>query len=198
MKRKAIFLDKDGTLIPDIPFNVDPKRITFNKGTAEGLKLLAAGGFHLVIITNQSGVARGYFSVEDLDPVYKKIKELCLEENIHLDGFYFCPHHPQGTVKEYAEICDCRKPLPGMIIKAARELNIDISESWMIGDILNDVEAGNRAGCRTILIDNGNETEWTLTEVRTPLFRATDLHDAARYILKQSNCEEHEKRLVTV
>ena len=83
---------------------------------------------------------------------------------------YYCPHYPDGKIQKYKIECDCRKPKPGLILQAAREHDIDLSNSWMIGDILNDVEAGNRAGCKTILLDNGNETEWIWNEIRTPAF----------------------------
>ncbi len=193
MKFKAVFLDKDGTLIPDIPYNVDTKRITLSDGAVEGLQLLQSYGYLLVIITNQSGLAFGNFTLEQLVQVKKKIHRLCAKKGIYLDGFYYCPHHPDATVSSYRTDCHCRKPEPGLISKAAEDMNIDVSSSWMIGDILNDVEAGNRAGCKTVLIDNGNETEWITGEQRVPAFKARDLADAAKYILAATNITGDEK-----
>jgi D,D-heptose 1,7-bisphosphate phosphatase len=187
MKAKAVFLDKDGTLIPDIPYNIDPSRISLSEGAIEGLQLLQAKGYKLIVVSNQSGIARGYFTEQDLEKVYDKLRELCGAKNIELSGFYYCPHHPQGIEPAYSITCDCRKPEPGLIIKAARELNINIEGSWMVGDILNDVEAGNRSGCRTILIDNGNETEWKKGTYRQPELRAKNWKEAAMYIVKNSN-----------
>lgn len=182
MKSKAIFIDKDGTLVKDIPYNVDPTRIFFEEGVKEALSILSAEGFKLIMISNQSGVARGYFQEYDLEPVKEKIQEELLEVQVQFDAFYFCPHHPCGIVDKYTLECECRKPLPGMILQAAKDFNIDLFQSWMIGDILHDVEAGNRADCRTILINNGNETEWKSGPFRVPSFIAQNFLDAAHII----------------
>jgi D-glycero-D-manno-heptose 1,7-bisphosphate phosphatase len=96
-----------------------------------------------------------------------------------IDDFYFCPHHPEGVVRIYAKECVCRKPSEGLLIEAAQKWNIDLSQSWMVGDILNDIEAGSRAGCKTILVNNGNETEWIFTPQRTPTLIVRDLAEAA-------------------
>ena len=181
---KAVFIDKDGTLIPDIPYNTDPSLIELEENAIEGLRELKIQGFLLVIVSNQAGVAKGYFEEDALGAVELKIKALLAEKGIRLDGFYYCPHHPEGNVKTYTVDCNCRKPKPGMIERAARELNIDLSKSWMMGVILNDVEAGNRAGCKTVLIENGNETEWIKGEFRTPDFTVKSINEAAEQILK--------------
>lgn len=184
--RKAVFLDKDGTIIPDVPYNVNPNLILLEKGVPEGLKLLKEAGYMLVVISNQAGVARGFFEINDLEKVKQKIDLLLFNEGIEIDKYYFCPHHPEGLVEEYAIDCECRKPKPGMILKAAEELQISTEMSWMIGDILNDVEAGNRANCKTILINNGNETEWIQGAFRVPAFIADNFLNAAYYILNNS------------
>jgi D-glycero-D-manno-heptose 1,7-bisphosphate phosphatase len=180
--QKAVFIDKDGTLIPNIPYNIDPDRITIDDATIEGLRLLKEEGFLLIVISNQAGVAKGYFEEEALEQVWNKISSILQKRELNIDAFYYCPHEPNGTIEQYAVECDCRKPLPGMILRAATALKIDLSQSWMIGDILNDVEAGKRAGCSTILIDNGNETEWRFREVRTPDFIAKNFLEASSRI----------------
>ncbi|MEO3407343.1 HAD family hydrolase [Mucilaginibacter sp. CAU 1740] len=179
---KAIFLDKDGTLIPDIPYNVDPDKITLTGHCIEGLRILAATGYKLFLVSNQSGIARGYFSEAQLLWAIKRLYELFEAEDIRLDAFYYCPHHPQGTADGYNINCDCRKPMPGMLQSAAMEHQLDLGRCWMIGDILNDVEAGNRAGCNSILIDNGNETEWLEGPYRQPEFSCSNINEAATYI----------------
>jgi D-glycero-D-manno-heptose 1,7-bisphosphate phosphatase len=186
---RAVFIDKDGTLVEDVPYNVDPARIRITEGAIEGLKLLKAEGFLLILISNQSGVARGYFSLDELGGVRHKINEMLEAEGVSFDAMYFCPHHPQGVISEFAIHCNCRKPEPGMILKAAHDFDIVLSASWMIGDILHDVEAGNRAGCRTLLINNGNETEWEINADRTPTALVSDLQEAASYII---NAESYE------
>lgn len=181
--RPAIFLDKDGTLVQDIPYNVDPQKIRLGYGVADGVRRLYEAGFALVVVTNQSGVARGYFSEAAIAPVRQRLQDLL---EVPLAGFYYCPHHPDGMVAEYAFRCRCRKPEAGLLMQAAMELRLDLEHSWMIGDILNDVEAGNRAGCRTILLDNGNETEWVLTEGRIPDYTVFSFDAAADIILQQT------------
>jgi D,D-heptose 1,7-bisphosphate phosphatase len=179
MAIKAVFLDKDGTLVDDLPYNVEPRRITLASGAGPALRLLSRLDYRFYVISNQDGIAQGRFGEDAMDRVRDRISDLLFRENLSLDGFYFCPHHPDGTVTRYAVACECRKPLPGMLLKAAQEHDIDLAASWMVGDILHDVEAGNRAGCRTLLIDNGNETEWRLGPGRLPTRMAPDLYAAA-------------------
>jgi histidinol-phosphate phosphatase family protein len=179
---KAVFLDKDGTLVKDVPHNADPALLRFMPHAVEGLRVMHRMGFKLVVASNQSGVARGLFTERDLERVEDRLGDMLLEAGVPLSGFYFCPHMPGGSVPEYAVSCVCRKPKPGLLQRAARELSLDLSESWIIGDILDDVEAGRRAGCRTVLLDNGHETEWVLTPSRRPHFLAADLSEAADLI----------------
>jgi D,D-heptose 1,7-bisphosphate phosphatase len=182
---KAIFLDKDGTLVDDIPYNVEPRRITLCGGAGPGLRLLARLDYRLFVVSNQCGIARGLFGEEAMGAVSDRLADLLFREHLSLDGFYYCPHDPHGTVGRYAVECQCRKPRPGMLLKAAIDHGIDLRSSWRIGDILHDVEAGNRAGCRTVLIDNGNETEWRLSQGRIPTRMAPDLYSAAVLIARQ-------------
>lgn len=184
VKRPVVFFDKDGTLIKDLPYNVDPDLMVLEEGADRGLRQLTQAGFGLIVVTNQSGVAHGYFKETALEGVRQQLNRLMLESaGASLNGFYYCPHHPQGVVPGYNIECDCRKPHPGMLLRAAEELKIDLNSSWMVGDILNDIEAGNRAGCRTVLIDNGHETQWQMGPYRIPDFIAPDLGEAAEIIL---------------
>ena len=180
---RAVFLDKDGTLIDNIAFNVDPIQITLAEGAAEGLYLLARKGYRIVVVSNQPGVALGIFPEHALRAVEARLRELLHFIGVPLSGFYYCPHFPDGTVAQYDVPCTCRKPSSGMLFRAARDHALDLQRSWMIGDILDDIEAGRGAGCRTLLIDNGNETEWDLTSERQPHKVATDLFEAAALIV---------------
>lgn len=179
---KAIFLDKDGTLVDDLHYNADPRRIDLVSGAGPALRLLARLDYRFIVVSNQDGVAHGLFTEAEMDAVGNRLADLMFREQLSLDGFYYCPHHPEGKVERYALKCTCRKPLPGMLLQAAREHGIDLRSSWMIGDILHDVEAGNRAGCRTMLLDNGHETEWRLGARRVPTGMAQDLYAAALMI----------------
>lgn len=186
LSRKAVFLDKDGTLIEDVPYNVDPRKIRLAPGAVEGLTALHENGYRIIVVSNQSGVARGLFREEALRDVERSLRRLLAAFGVPLAGFYYCPHHPQGSIAPYAVTCRCRKPAPGLLRRAARELNIDLGQSWMIGDILDDIEAGRRAGCRTVLIDNGNETEWSKGPRRRPHHIAPDLAAAAQQLLSSA------------
>ncbi|HEU4616580.1 MAG TPA: HAD family hydrolase [Gammaproteobacteria bacterium] len=184
---RAVFLDKDGTLLDDVPYNVDPSRIALAPGAAEGVRLLAAAGLPLVVVTNQGGVARGLFPESALARVERRIAELLSEVGAALAGFYYCPHDPRGSVAPFNRACGCRKPAPGLLHDAARDLGIALDRAWLVGDILDDVEAGRRAGCRTILLDRGNETEWRVAPERVPDHVAADLLGAAQIILAAEN-----------
>lgn len=172
---RAVFLDKDGTLVDDVPYNVDPERISLAPGAATALPRLQRSGFRLVVVSNQSGVAREIFSESALEAVRIKLAELIKAAGARLDGFYCCVHGP-------GDGCGCRKPEPGLLHQAARELSLNLDACWLVGDILDDIEAGRRAGCRTVLIDNGNETEWRSSPGRQPHFIACDLDEASQYI----------------
>jgi D-glycero-D-manno-heptose 1,7-bisphosphate phosphatase len=182
---RAVFLDKDGTLVENVPYNVDPVQIRLVPGAARALRKLSAAGYRIVVVSNQSGVARGLFDVSSLSDVERKLRELLSREGVSLDGFYFCPHLPDGSVAEYAIVCDCRKPAPGMLLRAADDLGVDLRRSWMIGDILDDVEAGRAAGCRTILVRAGSETAVGSPTPQTDRV-ARDLASAAEAILMAS------------
>ena len=182
--RRAVFIDRDGTLIKDVPYNANPALISLENYAAEMLQEFKRKNFLLIIISNQSGVARGYFSEADVNKMHDVIQQKLSAFNVQLDAFYYCPHLVEGTIKEYAIDCSCRKPKPGLIFKAAKDFDINLNNSWMIGDILNDVEAGNAAGCKTILITNGNETEWILNAQRMPDYEAKDLKHATQIVLK--------------
>jgi D-glycero-D-manno-heptose 1,7-bisphosphate phosphatase len=183
MSRPAVFIDKDGTLIADVAYNVDPHRIALSEGAGPALRSLQALGFELIVVTNQPGVGEGRFPASALAPVRGHIESLLAEHGVRLRDFCFCPHAADAR-----PACRCRKPAPGLLTQAAREHGLDLAESWMVGDILNDVEAGRRAGCRTVLVDCGNETEWLLSQSRMPHFVASDLRGAATVIAAAREC----------
>lgn len=180
---RAAFLDKDGTLLVDVAYNVDPAKMRFAPGAADGLRSLAGAGFRLVVVSNQSGVARGLFEEEALVPVRDRLAAMFEHEGVELAGFYYCPHHPDGIVPEYRMRCACRKPASGLIARASTELGIDPRESWMIGDTLDDIEAGTRVGCRTVHVDNGGETVWKPGALRRPDATVPDFFSAAAVIV---------------
>lgn len=197
LSTQAVFLDKDGTLVENVPYNVDPKQIKLVDGAIEGLKLLHKAGFKLIVVSNQSGVARGIFKESDLAMVEEHLRSLLRKAGAPLAGFYYCPHHPDGRLRDYSINCMCRKPRPGMLFKAGREHQINLAKSWLVGDILDDIEAGRRAECSTILIDNGNETEWSLDSNRRPHYTVSSFYEAACLIEAGRNFDLTEKAALT-
>jgi D-glycero-D-manno-heptose 1,7-bisphosphate phosphatase len=174
---RAIFLDRDGTLVEPRHYPSSPEELVLYPNLAPQLRHLRKAGFRLAVITNQSGVARGYFTEDDLSHMHDYLRTELGRHGVEIDGFFYCPHHPDGAVPELAIECSCRKPEPGLLIDAAANLRVDLKRSWFIGDILNDVEAGNRAGCRTILVDLGTESP-PESPIRTPHYVARNSEHA--------------------
>ena len=169
----GVFLDRDGTLVHPRHYPSRPQDLELFDGIAPGLQRLQAAGFPLIVITNQSGLAHGYFSTTALEDMHHHLATELAHLGVHIDGFYYCPHHTEGVIPELARECSCRKPAPGMLQQAAHDHGIDLQRSWFLGDILDDVEAGNRAGCRTVLVDLGTESP-PLTALRWPTYVACD------------------------
>lgn len=145
------FLDKDGTLIENLPCNADPARIRLADSAGDALRRLRQAGFRMFVVSNQSGIACGLVDEAAMAGVLERITQRLRHEDVVLDGFYYFPYWPHGRVAPFARTCDCRKPAPGMLLRAAREHGLTLAGSSMVGDILNDIEAGRRAGCRTVL-----------------------------------------------
>ncbi len=149
--KRAIFLEKDGTLLEKVAAHGD-RRIRLRPGAVDALLLASGLGFEVFVVSNQPGVARGEFPYGALEAVAAHLDDLFLTHGFKLSGCYWCPHDPAGTVMEYAFDCSCRKPMPGLIEAAAREHDIDLARSWVVGDDADDIEAGVRAGCNTAWI----------------------------------------------
>ncbi len=181
MKRRAIFLDRDGTLVHPVHYPSCPEQLQLYERIGSELYGLQTMGFRLVVVTNQSGIARGYFTEADLQKMHQHLTHELAASDVYLSGIYYCPHHVDGIIPELAIQCDCRKPEPGMLLRAAAELDLDLHRSWLVGDILDDIEAGNRVGCRTVLVDLGTE-ELPTHMWRYPTFVARDSCHALRMI----------------
>ncbi|UCC97269.1 MAG: HAD-IIIA family hydrolase [Phycisphaerales bacterium] len=187
MSDKAIFLDRDDTLIEDPGYINTPEQVKLLDGVPEALIALKTLGFKLVVVTNQSAVARGIVTEKVLDDIHERLKELLARKNAFLDAIYYCPYHPDGVVPQYRKESDSRKPNPGMLQKAAEEMDLDLSQSWCLGNSSRDVEAGRRAGCMTILIDKPSHqpSGEALSRIGVaPDHRAVNIKEAVNIIKK--------------
>lgn len=153
--KPAVFLDRDGTINQEVGYIRDLDNLALIPGAAEAIRQLNQMGIPVVVVTNQSGVARGYYPESWMEQLHGRLKTLLAAEGAQLDGVYYCPHLPDGEVPEYSFDCDCRKPEPGMLEQAAKDLNLDLSNSFMIGDKATDIDVGLRVGCKTILLRSG-------------------------------------------
>lgn len=186
--RRGVFLDRDGTLIKDKDYLKDPAEVVLERGAAEAVARLNEHGFAVILVSNQSGVARGYYTVADVAAVHHRLEELLAEGRARLDAMYYCPHYPEGAVGEYRKTCSCRKPATGLLRRASEEWNIELTGSYMIGDKLTDMEAAGREGLIGILVQTGNgKDEWKTClqgeDTVKPDRIASDLEEAVAFVL---------------
>ncbi len=184
MSEKAIFLDRDDTLIEDPGYISSPEQVKLLDGVAEALIELKSLGYKLIVVTNQSAVARGIVTEKVLGEIHNRLKQLLAEKNAFLDRIYYCPYHPEGVVAKYRKKSDNRKPNPGMLLTAAKEMDIDLIQSWCIGNSVHDVEAGLRAGCKTILIDLPSHQKQLEPGQPGPNYRAVNIKEVVNIIKK--------------
>jgi D-glycero-D-manno-heptose 1,7-bisphosphate phosphatase len=188
--KKAVFLDRDGTIIEDAGYLSRIEDLKFFKDTFESLKALQTAGFLLILVSNQSGIGKGIFTPGHMLEVQKEVEHRLKAQSIDITGFYFCPHHPQAPLEEYRKNCDCRKPEISLLLKAAQEHAIDLKKSFMIGDKISDPQTGKRAGCKSILVMSGVKSTLNLKNLKFPLEYIPDkialnIKDAAEWILNQ-------------
>jgi D-glycero-D-manno-heptose 1,7-bisphosphate phosphatase len=184
MSDKAIFLDRDDTLIEDPGYISSPEQVKLLTGVPRALIELKALGYKLVVITNQSAVARGIVTEKGLGEIHKRLERLLAEKNAFFDRIYYCPYHPEGAVKKYRQESELRKPNPGMLLKAAEEMDLDLDQSWCVGNSSSDIEAGLRAGCKTILIDLPSRRQQLKPGDPRPNYKAINIKEVVNIIKK--------------
>ncbi|MCP4549082.1 MAG: HAD-IIIA family hydrolase [bacterium] len=185
-RKRAVFLDRDGTLIHECHYLSEPDRVELYPNSIEAIKLLQDAGFKTVLLTNQSGVARGMFPEEAITAVHRRLEELLARSGVALDGVYYCPHHPEGTIAGYTTICDCRKPRPGLVLRAAADLELDLVGSWVIGDKKADLLLGRELGLRSMLVRTGYGARVEEASGNLAHGIADDILGAAQHILQDS------------
>ncbi|MCL5959592.1 MAG: HAD family hydrolase [Chloroflexi bacterium] len=183
----AVFLDRDGTINEEVEYLGDPRDLRLSSGAIEGIRLLNQAGVSAIVISNQAGVGRGYFSVAAVEAVHQRLEEQLSSHEAHVDAIYYCPHHPEDG-------CDCRKPKSGLVKRAAEDHGIDLGSSFIVGDKETDLEAGRRVGCRTVLVLTGyglQEREALKGGKVQPDHISADLLDAVKWILAQQDAERN-------
>lgn len=186
--RKAVFLDRDGTINEEKNYLHRMEDFAFIPGVPSAIRRLNQAGFLVIVVTNQSGVARGYFDLADVECLHDHVSCRLASEQAHVDGFYICPHHPEAGKGLWRKQCDCRKGAPGLLLQAAEQLHVDLSRSFMVGDKDADMEAGRRAGCTPLLVLTGYGSE-TARSIDPTIGRFDSLVEAVDFILRQ-DCKQ--------
>ena len=185
-RNKAVFLDRDGVITQDPPHyahRIDQLKLI--PKSAEAIRILNKNQFKVVVVSNQSGVARGYYQEKDVEIYNSAMKKELEEGGAHIDAIYYCPHYPEADVEAYRIVCDCRKPEPGMLKRAEKDFNLDLKGSFLVGDKIIDIDAGYRAGCKTILVLTGHGNDEVRKNEKTnikPDYISKDLYGASQII----------------
>lgn len=190
-KNTAVFLDRDGTINEEVGYLDSLDKLTIIPCAYEAIRLINKSGMKAVVVSNQAGVARGLFTEEFVKQTNDYLQAILSRQEAYINNFYYCPHHPTEGVEPYRQICDCRKPEPGMLVQAAQDLNIDLGKSYLIGDRFNDMEAAKKVGVKGILVRTGYGNDILREDGpdkaapgNKPDFIAVDILDAVKWILR--------------
>jgi len=183
---KAVFLDRDGTIIHDPGYLSDLKKFRLYNKSAKALKLLKEAGYKLIVLTNQSGVARGYYGEDFVEKTHDHMDSVLKKYGAAIDAYYYCPHHKESPIPKYKKECDCRKPRPGMVNAAAKKFRLSLKDSYVIGDKLSDIKLGVNTGMKSILVltGKGRKEQKKITKDSEPDFICSDIYSAALRIVE--------------
>ena len=182
-KNRAVFLDRDGTINEEVGYLSIIDQLRIFPTAFDAVRMINEAGMKVVVVTNQSGVARGFFDEDFVKAVHATINKMLREKGAFIDRFYYCPHHPTEGIGRYRISCDCRKPAPGMLIRASEELDIDLPSSYVVGDMAKDIELANKVGARGILVRTGYGKNVVSTDIK-PACIAEDILAAAEWIVR--------------
>jgi D,D-heptose 1,7-bisphosphate phosphatase len=190
-KNTAVFLDRDGTINEEVGYLDSLDKLKIIPSAYEAIRLINESGMKVVVISNQAGVARGFFTEDFVKITHEHLQTALRQQGATIDNFYYCPHHPTEGIEPYRKDCNCRKPAPGMLLRAVQDLNIDLTRSYLVGDRFNDMEAGKKIGVRGILVKTGfgqsllqDDGPDEATPENKPDFIAADILEAVKWILK--------------
>ncbi len=184
--KPAVFLDRDGTINRDVGYVNHPDQLELIPRSAEAIRMLNNAEHPVVVITNQAGIAKGIFREEDLPTVHEAFVQMLAGEGARIDGFYFCPHHPAGTVEKFTRTCACRKPAPGLLHQAGRDMNIELSQAWVVGDKASDVQLAHNVGATAVMVLTGHgSSQWREypSACTAPHHVCNNLYEATQWIL---------------
>ncbi len=181
--RKTVFLDRDGTINVEKNYLYRPEEFEFIPKVPEAIARLNNAGYQVIVVSNQAGVARDYYSEDDVIKLHQYVNEQLSKYKAHIDGFYYCPHHPDAGIGKYKMKCHCRKPETGLFEKACEDFDVDIEDSWMIGDNIGDIKAGNNFHLKTILVRTGYGSQLEKEGFHLFQYIADDLYDAVNNIV---------------
>lgn len=181
--RKTVFLDRDGTINVEKNYLYRPEEFEFIPKVPEAIVRLNNAGYQVIVVSNQAGVARGYYSEDDVIKLHQYVNEQLSKYKAHIDGFYYCPHHPDAGIGKYKMKCHCRKPETGLFEKACEDFDVNIEDSWMIGDNIGDIKAGNNFHLKTILVRTGYGSQLEKEGFHLFQYIADDLYDAVNNIV---------------
>ena len=186
MGKSGVFLDRDGTLLEEAGYLDRLERLVFFPYAIDAVRLLNRAGFPVVVVTNQAGIARGIFKESFVAAAHRHISDRLAAAGARVDAFYYCPHHPEAVVEDFRQVCDCRKPQPGMLTRAAADLDLALDRSFVVGDRWHDLEAGQRVGARTLLVRTGyGRTEEAAPKAHVqPSAIVDNVIDAVSWILR--------------
>lgn len=179
----AVFMDRDGTITEEMGYLKDSKKLRLIPRSGEAIRLLSKKGILTIVVSNQSGVARGYFTERTVKKIHRKLGRLLKREGAYLDGIYYCPHHPKFGLPKYKKDCNCRKPKPRMLLKAAKRFNLDLKRCYVIGDKVEDIKLAQNVGAKGILVLSGYGQR-SKGEIK-PDYTAQNLYQAVKWILRE-------------
>ena len=183
---RACFLDRDGVLIEEVNYLSSPEQVNILPESVKALQLLKDKGYKIIVVTNQAGVARGFFTDDSITEVHREIDGQLSEYKLKIDHYYYCPHHPDGSVNKYAITCNCRKPMPGMILQAVQDYNIDLNNSFLVGDKISDLIAAENSGCLGLLVETGHGKDHKKDAIAKGFSVFSNLEKAVEFFLNRT------------
>lgn len=193
--KTTVFIDRDGTINRDVGYLNHPNQLELIPGAAAAISNLNRAGLLVVVVSNQAGIAKGFIQEKQVPAIHEAFLEILSQEGARIDGFYYCPHHPQGLVKKYTCSCICRKPAPGLLLRASEEMNIDLARSYVVGDKVSDMQLAHNVGATAVMVLTGHGRRHQSNypaDCHRPHYTCNDLYDAVQWILKNNKEQKEE------